>query len=445
MKYRLFLFGLFFLINPYFWVFDILPDFIGLLIMARAIKPMTEISPSMEAASKGFKKAAALSIAQLGLTIPMISIVNSDPTFNMVFSFCFNILRIIFLVPALHELFNGFAYFADRHAEAGNIVSVAKMKVVRTVMQIYIIVHCALSAFPEIVYFKVNDSGMTDGIEEIYPLAPYRLGVMFLSAAIVLLISIGWYIAVAIYFSSLRKKAVFNRGIIGDIASFVRSEKKRIISALRPAVTCFIIACFCAVGYYIDGKAVIPPYFTPILHIAVISCLRRIIDKKVTRAFSIVAVVLAFPLQLFYEVFATTYHETASFAFKDVKFYFMFPFVLNVIYTAFLILSTLCVGIALFRVIRQHTGLFWESEYVTHNTKAANEKLRGQRFSVLLTVACCLLSVFNTYTYRHLYDKPIFNTLALALGVVIAVCASILYTSVRTSVLEKYSTENKMN
>jgi hypothetical protein len=319
------------------------------------------------------------------------------------------------------------------------------MKVVRTVMQIYIIVHCALSAFPEIVYFKVNDSGMTDGIEEIYPLAPYRLGVMFLSAAIVLLISIGWYIAVAIYFSSLRKKAVFNRGIIGDIASFVRSEKKRIMSALRPAVTCFIIACFCAVGYYIDGKAVIPPYFTPILHIAVISCLRRIIDKKVTRAFSIVAVVLAFPLQLFYEVFATTYHETASFAFKDVKFYFMFPFVLNVIYTAFLILSTLCVGIALFRVIRQHTGLFWESEYVTHNTKAANEKLRNQRFSVLLTVACCLLSVFNTYTYRHLYDKPIFNTFALALGVVIAVCASILYTSVRTSVLEKYSTENKMN
>lgn len=445
MKYRLFLFGLFFLINPYFWVFDILPDFIGLLIMAKAIKPLTDISPSMEAASKGFKKAAALSIAQLGLIIPMISIVNSDPTFNMVFSFCFSILRIIFLIPAFHELFNGFAYFADRHAEKGNTVSVAKLKIVRTVLQIYVIIHGVLSSFPEIVYFKINDSGLTSSFEEIYPLAPFRLGIIVLCAMIAAVISIGLYIAVCIYFSSLRKKAAFNKGIIADISSFVRSEKKRVMSAIRPAVTCFIIACFCSVGYFIDGKAVIPPYFAPILHIAVISCLRKVIDKKVTRAFSIVAVVLAFPLQLFYEFFATMYHETASFAFKDVKFYFMFPFFFNVIYTAFLIVSSVCVGIALYRAIKQHTGLFWEAEYVTHNTKAASEKLRRQTLSVVLTIATCLLSVFNTYTYFHLYDKPILNTVSLALGVLIAICASILYTSVRSSILEKYSTENKMN
>ncbi len=445
MKYRLFLFGLFFLINPYFWVFDILPDFIGLLIMAKAIRPISEISPSIEAASNGFKKAAALSIAQLGLTIPMITLVNSDPTFNMVFSFCFNILRIILLIPALHELFNGFAYFADRHAEAGHTVSVVKLKIVRTVMQVYIVLHCVFSAFPEVVYFKVNDSGLTENIEEIYPLAPFRTGMIFLCAAVVAVISLVFYIAVCIYFSALRKKASFNRGIISDISSYVRSEKKRIMSALRPAVTCFIIACFCAVGYFIDGKALIPPYFTPILHIAVISYLRKITDKKVTRAFSIVAVVISFPLQLFYEYFATTYHERASFAFADVKFYFSFPYYTNMIYTFFLVLSTLCVGIAFYRVIKEHTGLFWESAYITHNSKAANEKLRRLRLSVVLTVACCLLSVFNTYAYGNLYKKPMFNTYALVLGVAVAICASILYTSVRTAVLEKYSTENKMN
>ncbi len=446
MKYRLFLFGLFFLINPYFWVFDILPDFIGLLIMAKAIKPVTEISPSMEAASSGFKKAAALSIAQLGLTIPMITLVNSDPTFNMVFSFCFNILRIILLIPALHELFNGLTYFAERHAENGSTVSTMKMKVIRTVMQVYIILHCLLSVSPEMVYlFKVNDSGMTENFEEIYPLSPFRTGIIFLSAAVVAIISIIWYIIICAYFSSLRKKAAYNRGIISDIASFVRSEKKRIMSAVRPAITCLIIASFCAIGYLIDGKTLIPPYFTPILHIAVISYLRKIVQKKVTRVFSVTAVVISFPLQLFTEFFATEYHETASFAFSEIQGKFAIPFLLNVIYTFFLVLSTICVGIALYRVIKEHTGLFWESAYITHNSKAANEKLSRLRLSVVLTVASCTLAVFNSCTYGNLYKKPIFNTYALVLGVAIAVCASLLYTTVRTAVLEKYSTENKMN
>lgn len=445
MKYRLFLFGLFFLINPYIWVFDILPDFIGLIIMAKAIKPMTEISPSMEAAAGGFKKAAALSIAQLGLTIPMITVVNSDPTFNMVFSFCFNILRIIILIPALHELFNGFAYFADRHAQKGQTVSVAKLKVMRTVMQVYVIVHCVLSAFPEVVYLKVNDSGLTSSIEEIYPLMPFRTGIIFLCAAVVAVISVCFFVVTCVFFSKLRKVTEFNRGIISDIASFVRSEKKRIMSAVRPAVTCFIIACFCAISYYIDGKMLIPPYFTPILHIAVISNLRRILDKKVTPAFSIVAVIISLPLQLFTEFFATQYNELASFAFSEVKVKFMFPFVINAVYTFFLILSTLCVGIALYRVIKEHTGLFWEAAYITHNSKAANEKLSRLRMSILLTVASCSLAIFNTYTYRNLYAKPILNTVALAIGVAVAVFSSILYRSVRTAVLEKYSTENKMN
>ena len=445
MKYRLFLFGLFFLINPYFWVFDVLPDFIGLLIMAKAIRSLTDVSPSMEAASNGLKKAAALSISQLGLTIPMMTLVNSDPTFNMVFSFCFNILRIIILIPTLHELFNGFVYFADRHAEKGHTVSTVKLKTVRTVMQIYIILHSLLSAFPEIVYFKVNDSGMTESVEEIYPLAPFRLGIMFLCACIVALLSLIFYVIICVYFSSLRKKAEFNRGITSDIASYVRSERKRIMTAVKPAMTCFIIACFCAVGYYIDGKALIPPYFTPILHIAVISYLRRILDKKVTRAFSIVAVIVSVPLQVFSEFFATEYHETASFAFSEIETKFLFPYYLNIAYTVFLVLSTVCIGIALYRVIKDHTVLFWESAYITHNSKEVNEKLRRLRLSVLLTCASSLLAVFNCYTYGKLYSKPMLNTYALLIGVIVGVCASLLCSSVRTAVLEKYSTENKMN
>ncbi len=442
MKYRLFLFGLFFLINPYIWIIDILPDFIGLLLMAKAINPLCDISPSAEAASNGFKKAAAVSIAQIGFLIPMISLVNSDPTFNMIFSFCFNILRIIFLVPAFHELFNSLIYFSERHAAVGKSVSVGKLKVTKLIFQAYIIAHCVLSAFPEIVYFRVDDSGFA---ENIYPLANFRVGVIFLSALIILAVGVVWYTVSCLLFKGVIKNQSFNAGIISDIASAPRSEKKRIMRSVTPGLMCATLSLFSTVAYFIDGKSIIPPYFAPILHIAAIGCLNRVIDKKVTRAFSIVSTVLSFPLVLFYETFSTEWHTRATFDFKGVKNMFAFPFVTDIVYSIFLAVSAICLGIALTRLIRQHTGLFWESAYVTHNSKAAKEKLRAEQLSVLLTVLLVCLIGFNLGAYGNLYQRPLMNLHALLFGGALSFFGTLLISSVKSSVIEKYSTENKMN
>ena len=442
MKYRLLIFGLLFLINPYIWVMDLIPDFIGLLLIVRAIKPASDVSPSAESAVSGFKKAAAVSIAQIGLLIPMIPIVNSDPTFNMVFSFCFNILRLIFLIPAFRDLFNCMIYFAEKHAVFGHSVSTARIRFTKTVTHIFVILHCFLSSFPEIVYFRIDDSGFA---ENVYPLAYYRTGVIFLAGAVALVIGLIWFVIVCAQFSSLRKSAVMNEGIAKDIASAVRSERKRIMSSVTPAVTCFIISSFCMISYFIDGKAVIPPYFAPILHIATISYLRRILDKKVTRAFSIIATVLAFPLHLFYEMFASDCHDRALFAFNDVKDQFAFPYWSNMIYTGFLILSLISVGIAFYRVIDKHTGLFWENAFITHNSRAARQKLHQKQLSVFMTFFGCLCAVINTLSYSYLYKKPTYNLYASFICIGFAAAGALLYSSVKMSVREKYSTENKMN
>lgn len=442
MKYRLLIFGLFFLVNPYIWVMDFIPDFIGLLMIAKAIKPVCDVSPSAESASNGFKKAAAVSISQIGLLIPMIPIVNSDPTFNMVFSFCFNILRLIFLVPAFTDLFNCIIYFAEKHAVFGHSVSTARIRFTKTATQIFVILHCFLSSFPEVVYFKIDDSGFA---ENVYPLSFYRTGVIFLAGVIALIVGIIWYVIICAQFSSLRKSAVMNEGISKDIASAVRSEKKRIMSNLTPAVICFTLSAFCMITYFIDGTAVIPPYFAPILHIAAIGYLKRILDKKVTRAFSIIATVLAFPLHLFYEMFAADCHDRALFAFNDVKDQFALPYWTNIIYTAFLILSLICVGVAFYRVIDKHTGLFWESAYITHNSRALRQKLHQKQLSMLLTFFGCLCAVINTLSYYYLYKKPMYNLYASFICIAFAIAGASLYSSVKSSVLEKYSTENKMN
>ncbi len=442
MKYRLFLIGLFFLINPYIWVIDILPDFIGLLIMLKAIKPLIDISPSAEEAAKGFRKAAAVSVAQIGFLIPMISVVNNDATFNMIFSFSFNILRLIFLIPAFGHLFNAFIYFSERHAVKGRGASVKRLKTVKLICQAYVIIHCALSAFPEIVYFRMDDSGFA---EMLYPLSYFRSGAIFLTGAIALIFTVAWYVINCCQFSALRKNAELNQGISSDIANTPRSEKKRIMRSAAPAVMCYILSLFAIISYFIDGQCVIPPYVAPILHIMAISYLNKIVDKKITKAFSIVATIVAFPLHLFYAVFSTTYHERALFAFDMVEKQFSLPLWNNIIYTSFLVISLICTGVSMLRLIKQHTGLFWESAYITHNSKAAREKLLCEELSAALTVVSCLAAAFNTFAYSVLYTKPLFNLFALIFGTAVAVCGALLYSSVKSSIIEKYSTENKMN
>ncbi len=443
MRYGLLIFGLFFLVNPYFWIIDVLPDFIGLLLIAKAIAPIADASPSAEGSSINLKKAAAVSIAQCGLLIPLISIVNSDAGFNMVFSFCFNILKLIFLIPAFRQLFDSFEYFAQRYAGEGKNVSVIRIKFSRIITGLFLILHGALSAFPEIVYFIVDDSGFS---ENIYPLASYRLGVTVLSAAASLIISVIWYCIIASHMLSLKRNAALNAGINTDIASAVRSEKKRIMSAVSPAIICYTVSVFCMISYFVDGKSAIPAYFAPILHIAAIAYANRITARrKVTKAFSIIATVISFPLQLFYEIFSSTHHERALFDFNGVKDQFMIPLVFNIVFTVFLILSLICVGIALHRIIEEHTGLYWEKEFITHNAHAAREKLRSKRLSRIVTFALCICAILNSVSYSYLYKKPMYNLYATLICVAAATLASFLYASVKTAVIEKYSTENKMS
>lgn len=442
MRYGLIVFGLFFLVNPYFWIIDVLPDFIGLLLIAKAISPIVDASPSAEEASTNFKKAAAVSIAQCGLLIPLISIVNSDVGFNMVFSFCFNILKLIFLIPAFRQLFDSFEYFAQRHAGEGKSVSIGRIKLTRIATGLFLMLHAFLSAFPDIVYFMVDDSGFT---ENIYPLASYRLGVTVLCAAASLIVSVVWYCIITPHMFSLKRNVSLNIGINSDIALAVRSEKKRVMSAVSPAILCYTASLFCMISYFVDGKSAIPVYFAPILHIAAIVFANKVTARKrVTKAFSIIALILSLPLQLFYEAFSSSYHERALFDFNGVKDQFMIPLIFNILFTAFLILSLICVGIALHRIIEEHTGLYWEKEFITHNARAAREKLRNKRLSAALTFALCLSAVINTVSYLNLYKKPMFNLYATVICLVISLITSFLYANVKNAVIEKYSTENKM-
>ena len=100
MNYSLIITGLFFLFNPEVNILDILPDFIGIILIMRGFRPMTSVSATAEESYRNFSRYLAVSAVKAAALIPMISVASSDPSFYMLFTLVFAVLELIFAIPA---------------------------------------------------------------------------------------------------------------------------------------------------------------------------------------------------------------------------------------------------------------------------------------------------------------------------------------------------------
>lgn len=442
MKYTSLIFGFLFFANPYLGPFDLLPDFIGLLLIARAIKAVSDVSPSAEAAIASFKKAAIVSGAQIAIYIPLLTVISTEPSFNLLYSTAFAVLRMVFLIPAFNELFNSLHYFSEKSASNAKF-----LRPFRIVTIAFTVFHCIFSALPEIVYVKVvmvpNDTGL--GYTSYFPLGHFRTGVMVLCAAVVLVVGLFWFVYSVSAINKLKHDKAFNEAIVHDISLAERSAKKTVLKSLNPTAFLLCAAAFTSFTYFVDGRPLIPPYLAPVLHAIAIGYMRNMCLKKVSRGFSIAAAVFGLFLQLASEMFAAVSHEIALFAFEDVKNRFAFVLLFDAIYTVLMILSLIMVCRAVCILIKEHTGLFWENAFITHNAKVGRDKLNQLFSAIALTVLSSLSLLFSFVSYAVIYVHPILNLISVAVSLAIGIAVSSLIASIKTSVTEKYTTDNKMN
>ena len=158
MKYRLFLFGLFFLINPYFWVFDVLPDFIGFILMCFGVDKLSDLEGRFAAAKKGFIELAVISAVK---TAGLVLLPHIDEIFVIVLVFSFGLLEAMFFIPAMKNLFEGFRYFGIR---SGSNAAEYKSESIQSLACVAYCLRIALAFLPEVPKLFVNStSGVIGG------------------------------------------------------------------------------------------------------------------------------------------------------------------------------------------------------------------------------------------------------------------------------------------
>jgi len=440
MNYRLLIAGLLLLWNPEITIFDLLPDCIGFLLIAKALAPLAPASPSAEEATAGFRKLAWISAIKAAAFLPMMSLYRTEKEVTLLFTAGFAILTAIYLFPAFSNLFAAIHYFSERAN-----TTVRGTGAVRIFCYVAFLLRYFLAMVPESVYlFMDKYESMAQNVP-VYPLAAYRTGITVLATTVSFMVGLIFLVVFLRYLSVMKRNRALNEEIYRTVSSVVHSKGQSVLAAVKPAMLLLTLSFLFLIHYVIEGMPLFPPFISPLLILVTVRILKKCITlpKRFT-VFPLLASISSLLSYLVTFVFCEKYYDKASVGFILVKEQYRFPVILEGVSAVFFVITVLfCVVPVLNKLIDEHSGAFWEIAYVSHNSATAKEK-QAQLFRVkLLPLFALLCAAINTVSFALYYTHPLLQMLSASTGIVLCIFCHLLFSSILQSVKEKYAEEKK--
>lgn len=253
--------GLLFFFNPFFAAVDVLPDFIGCILLYFGLYKPSRLYRPLAQTQKRFLKLAAVDLVKdIALLFVFVDGTDAElPTALLVVAFGAAVAELYFLLPAVYSLFEGITALAMQEdcapfyrALIGNRsrgewlarASVAFLSL-REVL-------CLLPEFSALFTSSYSDSGVMD-------LYNY-IGVMrAIGAGVVLLAGVVWICLLARYFAGLHREIAFRTALAEKYRAYVSHhpgdavQMRHFVAFLSLAIGAFLTADF-----YLDYQNVIP-------------------------------------------------------------------------------------------------------------------------------------------------------------------------------------------
>lgn len=194
------------LFNPNVSVFDPLPDFIGLIILAKLFERAADAVPYFEEARRSLTRLALVNLMKIFAVFLMIAVRSkntADRDIIALCSFTFAVAEAIFAVKAINDSFTALFYLGQRTDAAALIEPRGKLAIPPSLVEmlsvIFVITKSVLYALPDLLRLTRG----TDGAESGNPSALYPTAVI-ICTVIVTVIGILWLIAVIHYAAAVR-------------------------------------------------------------------------------------------------------------------------------------------------------------------------------------------------------------------------------------------------
>ncbi len=248
--------GLIFLFEPFINIIDILPDFIGYLLILRGMAKMADVEYKLAQAKIKMTHALAVSLGRFGVML-LSFFAKFDNTLVLVFVFSFAVLELFFVLPAFKALFEGVDYLEMRFAPNG--VS-KKTEDAAKLTPIFLVVRSVCATLPELTALKTDYGYVTSGGNTNWT-GTIRTMLIIICAAAALVFGIVWLSSMWKAFSEIRRNKPFMAYLEERYATEVLPDESRAIKrSVKSFWRIFFASLFFLFSISIDFHYIVPTF-----------------------------------------------------------------------------------------------------------------------------------------------------------------------------------------
>lgn len=446
-------FACFFLFNPFFGIIDLLPDFIGLMLLYSAASHMSLINGYFAEARSFVRKAMYVSIVRA--VFSFVLLVNNfvvSETLLLLYLFVFSVVDLLFLIPAVLRIKQGMQYFTVYHSSPAIEASAfGNSKITRTDLMcgytvFFAIIHAVFSVLPEFtVLFKPDEFEQTSNFTtNLY----YRIGTFrLISVLVITVLGIVWFVSAVIYFFKIRA----DREFISAIERVYNEKGYKTENAfaeknLKSGMLLMFFGMAFGFNLFIDDVNILPDLISAVLFLFAMSKLKGFIKRGIVAKVKILSYCcIAFSLakSVTEIIFTSDYSYTQIPRYADaVKVYTVLN-IINVFESLVYFALVVCILSAVKEIIADHTGFLPDSSEkgnLTDRIKALHKKLILKSNAVAVFSGLkCASSIFyyiSRVNYGWYFDLAFTYDVVLT-GFCVAF-AGVLFKSISDEISSRY-------
>ncbi len=193
-------FGIAFFILPCLGMVDIMPDFIGAILIIGGLKKLRDTDSRLESARSLFMRFMFLDLIKNILAFPVRK---TDETTVMTVCFIFSIICTILLFSAFSELFEGLYYVFSR---ANSKACEENFTGVKAISRLFSILYYVFLMIPQLVVLTNPEYTMAEDISKFFSLYDYKNIITLLCLVLSLLLGIVFAYSCISYLLSVKKE-----------------------------------------------------------------------------------------------------------------------------------------------------------------------------------------------------------------------------------------------
>lgn len=262
--------GVVFLFNPMISILDILPDFIGYLLILAGIYKLADMTNKMENIHRHLLYLIGISLLR---TILSVIITPNDKILVLIFVFVFAVFETIFMISIFNKIFDGIEDIGIRFDGTATFHKISEL---RTLTYIFIIVRNLFTVIPEFRHLSTSEYEGIISSFEMTGSINYSTILITMNVIIVTAVGAIWLFMMLSYLNKIRKDTDFIERINNYYTNNILTDTNRyLVRRVAISMFLFMLGFVFLVDIFLDNMDILPDFIGALFIFSAVMILRK--------------------------------------------------------------------------------------------------------------------------------------------------------------------------